>query len=155
MPSAVFPVPAFKTVPPRQGAPGSPLRVRTRVQRNRLDQQLAGGAEPTASAELNLRAAQLRTHSERTRIAKALVKAIGSGHPEARAFMDSLSALSSRLEDDLPADYRGVAQAALIVGWGAPRLRAMRGPDLRREIDAARVVLDTRREFAADLRTAA
>ena len=60
MPNGVFPVPAFKTVPPRQAAAGSPLRVRTRVQRNRLDEQIAGGADPAATAELNLGAVRLR-----------------------------------------------------------------------------------------------
>src|ERR671923_88346 len=57
MPNGIFPIPAFKTVPPRQASARSPLRMRTRWQRSQLDEQIAGGAETTATAELNLRAA--------------------------------------------------------------------------------------------------
>ena len=155
MPQGIFPVPAFKTIPPLDIRPQRGLRARTWLHRNRLDQELADGADPLASEELILRAAQLRTHRERTRIAKVLVKAIGSGHPEARAYSESLGALSTRLQDDLPVDYRGVAKAALLLSGGTPQLRVLSGPDLRKAIDAAHSALDTRREIAVDLRAAA
>lgn len=168
MPNGVFPVPAFKTVPPRQAAPGSPLRVRTRIQRNRLDEQLAGGAEPTATAELNLRAAQLRSRSERQRIANALVEAVGEsrrGDPvtvstkphraQVRACADELLDLAARLRDDLPVDVRGAAMAARLVSDRHGPLRSARGGDLRQAVETARTTIDARREIAADLRAAA
>jgi hypothetical protein len=168
MPNGVFPVPAFKTVPRRQAAPGSPLRVRTRVQRNRLDEQIAGGADTTATAELTLRAAQLRTHAERQRIANALVEAVGEarrGDPvtvrtkphraQVRACADELLGLAARLRDDLPVDVRGGAMAARLVTDRHGPLRSTRGGDLRQAVEAARTTMDTRREIAEDLRAAA
>ena len=168
MPNGVFPVPAFKTVPPRQAAAGSPLRVRTRVQRNRLDEQIAGGADTTATAELTLRAAQLRSHAERQRIANALVEAVGEarrGDPvtvrtkphrgQVRACADELLGLAERLRDDLPVDVRGAAMAARLVSDRHGSLRSTRGGDLRQAVEAARTNMDTRREIAEDLRAAA
>src|SRR5262245_40635814 len=90
----IFPVPAFKPIPPLDIRPQRRLRARTRLHRNRLDEELAAGADPLASEERILRAAQLRTHRERARIAKVLIKAIGSGHPEARVYSDSLDDLT-------------------------------------------------------------
>ena len=168
MPNGIFPVPAFKTVPPRQASARSPLRIRTRVQRNRLDEQIVGGVETTASAELNLRAAQLRSHGERRRIANALVEAVGEsrrGDPvtartkphraEVRASAEELLRLAERLRDDLPVDVRGVAMSARLVSDRHGPLRSMRGGDLRHAVAAARRTLDTRREIAEPLRAAA
>jgi len=168
MPNGVFPVPAFKTVPPRQAAPGSPLRVRTRLQRNRLDQQIAGGADPTTTAKLTLRAAQLRSRAERQRIANALVEAVGEsrrGDPvtvttkphraQVRACADELLGLAARLRDDLPVDVRGAAMAARLVSDRHGPLRSTRGGDLRQAVEAARTTMDTRRDLVADLRAAA
>jgi hypothetical protein len=168
MPNGIFPIPAFKTVPPRQASARSPLRMRTRWQRNRLDEQIAGGAETTATAELNLRAAQLRSRGERQRIANALVEAVGEarrGDPvsvrtkphraEVRACADDLLALAARLRDDLPVDVRGAAMAARLVSDRKGPLRSASDRSLREEVDAARHSLDTRRELAADLRAAA
>jgi len=168
MPNGIFPIPAFKTVPPRQASARSPLRMRTRWQRGRLDEQIAGGAETTATAELNLRAAQLRSRAERQRIANALVEAVGEsrrGDPvtisakphraEVRASAEELLSLAERLRDDLPVDDRGVAVAARLVGDGKGPLRSMNGGSLREAVESARQALDTRRELAADLRPAA
>ena len=168
MPNGIFPVPAFKTVPPRQASAASPLRMRTRLQRNRLDEQIADGVEPTASAELNLRATQLRSHAERRRIANALVEAVGEsrrGDPatvstkphraEVRDCADQLLGLAKRLRDDLPVDVRGAAMAARLVSDRRGPLRSMRGGDLRQAVEAARTTLDTRREIAEPLRAAA
>jgi hypothetical protein len=168
MPNGIFPVPAFKTVPPRQASARSPLRVRTRWQRNQLDEQIASGAETTASAELNLRAAQLRSNAERERIANALAEAVGEsrrGDPvtvrvkphrtEVRARADELLSLAARLRDDLPVDVRGVAMAARLIDDRKGPLRTMSGRSLQEEIESARQALDTRREIAAGLRAAA
>jgi len=155
MPNGIFPIPAFKTIPALDIRPQRGLRARTRLHRNRLDEELAAGADPLASEELILRAAQLRTPRERTRIANALIRAIGAGHPQTREYAASLKALSARLQDDLPADFRGVAMAAVLIGGGTPPLRVLSGADLRKALDGAREALDTRREIAADLRAAA
>ena len=93
MPNGIFPIPAFKTLPALDISPQRGLRARTRLHRNRLDEELAAGADPLASEELILRAAQLRTPKERTRIANALVRAIGAGHPQTREYAASLKAL--------------------------------------------------------------
>jgi hypothetical protein len=167
MPYGVFPVPAFKTVPPRQASAGSPLRMRTRRQRNRLDEQIAGGTETTATAELNLRAAQLRSHGERQRIANALVEAVGESHRgdpvtvrtkphrnEVRACADELLSLAARLRDDLPVDVRGVAMAARLVSDRHGPLHSVNG-DLRQAVEDARTTMDARRDIAGDLRAAA
>ena len=168
MPNGIFPIPTFKTVPPRNPSATGRLRLRTRWQRNRLDEQIAGGAETTASAELSLRAAQLSSHAERQRIANALVEAVGEsrrGDPvtirtkphraEVRAVADELLGLAERLRDDLPVDVRGVAMAARLVSDRIGPLRSMRGGNLRQAVLAARTTIDTRREIAEDLRAAA
>jgi hypothetical protein len=168
MPNGIFPIPAFKTVPPRQASARSPLRMRMRWQRNQLDEQIAGGAETTATAELNLRAAQLRSRAERRRIANALVEVVGEarrGDPvtvrprphraKVRASADELLGLAARLRDDLPADVRGAAMAARLVSDRNGPLRSMSGGDLREAVETARHAMDTRRELAADLRAAA
>ena len=62
MPNGIFPVPQFHSYPSRTATtrPGIALRMRTRWKRRGLDDELARGADPAASAELTLRAAQLR-----------------------------------------------------------------------------------------------
>ena len=37
MPNGIFPIPAFKTVPPRESTLGLRVHAKTRLQRNRLD----------------------------------------------------------------------------------------------------------------------
>jgi hypothetical protein len=168
MPSGIFPVPAFKTVPPRTPAPGLRVRATTRLQRSRLDGKLADGADPRATPELILRAAQLRSHGERARLANALVEAVGEsrrGDPvtvrprphraAVRANADELLALAARLRDDLPLDVRGAAMAARLVSDRKGPLRSTSGGDLREAIKSTRHAMDTRRELAADLRAAA
>ena len=168
MPNGVFPIPAFKTVPPRESTPGLRVHARTRLQRNRLDGKLADGADPRTTPELSLRAAQLRSHAERARLANALVMAVGEsrqGDPvtirtrphraEVRANADELLALAARLRDDLPVDVRGAAMAARLVSDRKGPLRSTSGGDLREAVESARHAMDTRRELAADLRMAA
>jgi hypothetical protein len=168
MPNGIFPIPAFKTVPARHPAPGLWLLTKTRLQRGRLDRKLAHGADAHATPELNLRAAQLRSHGERTRIANALVTAVGEsrmGDPvtirsrphraAVRASADELLALAKRLRDDLPLDARGTAMAARLVDDRNGPLRTTSGRNLVDAIESTRSALDTRREIAADLRAVA
>ena len=61
MPYGIYPVPRFRSYPRPAGArPSLALRIRTRWRRRRLDEQLSQGADPASTAELALRAAQLR-----------------------------------------------------------------------------------------------
>jgi hypothetical protein len=62
---------------PCPGPPALAVRAWTRLRRKRLDEGPARGAAPGVSAELALRAAQLRSTSERYRLASALVEAVG------------------------------------------------------------------------------
>ena len=168
MPNGIFPIPAFKTVPARDHAPGLRLRAKTRLQRNRLDGKLADGADSRTTPELSLRAAQLRSHWERARLANALVVAVGEarqGDPvtirprphraEVRASADELLELAARLRDDLPVDVRGAAMTARLVSDRKGPLRSMSGGGLRETVEAARHAMDTRRELVTDLRAAA
>jgi hypothetical protein len=63
MPNGIFPVPQFHSHPSQSAdrRTGLALRTRTWWRRDRLDEQLAHGADPATSAELTLRAAQLRS----------------------------------------------------------------------------------------------
>jgi hypothetical protein len=168
MPNGIFPIPAFKTVPPRGDSPDLAVHIKTRWQRNRLDTKLAHGADSRSTPELSLRAAQLRAHAERARIANALVEAVGEtrkGDPvtirtrqhraEVRACADELLGLAARLRDDLPIDVRGAAMAARLVSDRKGPLHSMSGQELRQTVEATRGAMDTRREVAGDLRAAA
>jgi hypothetical protein len=56
MPSGVFPVPKFHPTPSSVGRrPSLAARLRTRWSRDRLDHELAHGADPATSTELGLR----------------------------------------------------------------------------------------------------
>src|SRR5215213_11366965 len=72
MPNGVFPVPQFHSYPRRTANTRSGLvgRMRTRWRRRRLDEELSHGADPAASAELTLRAAQLSSPAARTCLAR-------------------------------------------------------------------------------------
>ena len=124
MPNGVFPVPKFRHVPHARTRPSLAVRVRTRWRRNRLDEELAHGVDPATSAELSLRAAQLRSPAERARLANALVETLGDArrsepraftvkarrqHAAIREYADDLLALVLRLRDDRPVDVRGAA----------------------------------------------
>jgi hypothetical protein len=169
MPSGVFPVPKFRPVPAR-ARPGLAVRIRTRWRRNHLDEELSHGVDPATSAELSLRATQLRSPAGRARIANALGETLGDArgpnlgaftnkarpqHAAIRQYADDLVALISRLRDDQPVDVRGAAMAALLVHDGASPLYRNRGRDLQREIRAARLALDATGSTTQDLATAA
>lgn len=128
MPNGIFPRPNVRTVSHAGPQWGLRMRLRTRRQRNRLDEQLAAGVTPNTLTPLGLRAAQLHSASTRARLANALVEAVGEarrGEPmnirrrpqraEVRAEAEALLALASRLRESTPIDVRGAAKVALLV----------------------------------------
>jgi hypothetical protein len=157
MPSGLFPVPKFHPVPgPRVGRyPGRALRIRTRLERNRLDGELARGVDPALSAELALRATQLRSRSGRSRTANALVQTLGNAlgnepvilrprpqREQVSASADDLLTLVRRLRDDEPISVRGAAMAALLVSGRGSTLNLDGKADLGHALRAATVALD-------------
>jgi hypothetical protein len=157
MPSGVYPVPKFRPAPgPRVGRyPGLALRIRTRLGRNRLDRELARGVDPGLSAELALRATQLRSRSGRSRTANALVHTLGNAlgnepvllrprpqREQVRASADDLLALVRRLRGDEPISVRGAAMASLLVSGRGSTLNLDGKADLGHALRAARVALD-------------
>ncbi len=172
MPSGVFPVTKFRPRPRTRmlGRPSLAVRARTRLRRKRLDEHLARGADPGASAELALRAAQLRSPSERSRLANALVEAVGNAlGPNLGAYRtknrrrddairecaDEVLALALRLRDDRPVAVKGAAMTALLVSDKTSPLRRADAEDLRPAIHAARAALDDAGPANSDLAAAA
>jgi hypothetical protein len=170
MPNGIFPVPQFDSRPSHTaaGRPSVAVRIRTRLSRNRLDEELAHGADPDTSAELSLRATQLRSRAERSRIANELAETLGdarSGTPvtirarpqreEVRAAADDLLALVLRLRDDQPVGVRGAAMAGRLLTDRASPLRRDGEQDLRHAIRAARFALDATAPATHHLATAA
>ena len=157
MPPGVFPVPKFRPTTTDPARPSLALRVRTRRRRNRLDDELARGADPAASSELGLRAAQLRSEVGRRKLANALVKAVGEArgpnlgafraktrrqHARIRQYADALLALVLRLRDDQPIDVRGAAMTAQLVNNRRSPLYREGGQDLQDALLAARDALE-------------
>jgi hypothetical protein len=140
------------------------LRVRTRLRRRELDQQLALGADPSANAKLCLRAEQLQSTQVRERLADKLVGVLDRAHrpapltlrvephrAETRASASDLLDLASRLRSHRPVEVRGAAKAALLVTPGASPLDADRGGGgLRSAVRAARLALDPSAARARD-----
>ena len=171
MPSGIFPVPKFRSTPSSvRSRPSLAVRVRTRWRRDRLDEELARGADPAATVELGLRAAQLHSPAGRTRLANALVETLGDArgpnlgafttkarrrHAAIRECADDLMALILRLRDDQPISVRGAAMTARLLSDGASPLHSDSGQDLQRAIRAARVALDATGAATQDLATAA
>jgi hypothetical protein len=172
VPSGVFPVPKFRSKPSRTigKRPSLAVRVRTRWRRSRLDDELARGAVPGDSAELALRAAQLRSPAERSRLANALVEALRAARgPNLGAFTkkarrrdaqiresaDDLLALVQRLRDERPVDIRGAAMTARLVNDARSPLHRVGDQDLGHEIRAARAALDATRLTPEHLAAAA
>jgi hypothetical protein len=172
VPSGIFPVPKFRSTP-RRGVgtrPSPVIRMRSRRMRNRLDGELAREADPAASAELRLRAVQLRSPEERSRLANALVEALGDArqpnlgafrlktrrqHDVIRETADDLMALVARLRDDQPVSVRGAAMASRLVGDKTSPLRRDGERDLQQAIRAAIVALDATAATTQDLAKAA
>ena len=148
-----FPLPKFD-MPRRPAREPSGLwaRMRTRWRRNQLDEALSVGADPHASAELSVRASQLRSEPERARLANTLVDPLVAGRarelltvgarPRRTALkrnVDELIPLIERLCDGRPIDVRGAAMTARLVSDTQGPL--YRKGDLREALRVARVAL--------------
>jgi hypothetical protein len=140
----------------------------TRLRRGRLDRQLAEGADPATSPELELRAAQLGSAAERARIANVLVEALGDARgrepmtlrmrPQravVRDAADEILALVLRLRDDRPFAVRGVAMAARLADDRAGPMYRHDAGDLPDAIRSALSALEAAREPAGDLQAQA
>ena len=140
MPSRVYPV---------------SVRIRTRVRRGSLDRQLAEGADPASSAELELRATELRSTVERSRIANSLVETLGDarrGEPMTirtrpqravvRDAADYIGALVLRLRDERPVAPRGVAMAARLADDRTSPMHRHDVGDLHEAVRSALSALD-------------
>jgi hypothetical protein len=172
MPSGVFPVPKFRpSADPRvRGRPSLAVRARTRLGRKRLDERLARGADPGMSAELGWRAAQLRSSSERSRLANALVEAVGTARgPNLGAYRmknrrrddaireraDDLLALAVRLRDGRTVAVRGAAMTARLISDPASPLHRADAEELRQAIQAAHAALDDETWAGSEVKAAA
>lgn len=117
--------------PEGRGWPGPIRRLWVRLNRTRLDRALAGGANPTESVELSLRAGQLIDPSHREQIAasiEALLELAGRERPIylgitripiSRRRIDAnrvrLQRLARILRSPRPVSPRGVAMARLLM----------------------------------------
>lgn len=138
--------------------PGLWLRLRTRWKRGGLDEALADGVDPAQSAELTVRAAQLRSTIVRSQLADALENTLDDARrsepfrlrlrphrAEIRACADELLAVVRRLRDfRQPVDVRGAAKTALLVATVTSPLD--REERLRRALRSALLALDTQPE---------
>jgi hypothetical protein len=172
MPNGVFPVPEFRPTPDRAGGthPSLATRVVASLARIRLDEELARGTDPAASSELALRAAQLRSRKERSRLANSLIEALGDArgpnlgafgrrtrqrHSAIRDSADELLALVLRLRDDEPIAVRGAAMTALLVRGPSSPLRYGDGRGLQYAVRAAHVAVAASDRGTHDLAAAA
>lgn len=103
---------ATESAAPPSFRPSLRQRVETWWKRDRLDEQLAQGADPNATAELRLRAAQLVSAPGRVELANALETAVREARGRqgaVHACGDDLLALAQRLRDERPISVRGAA----------------------------------------------
>jgi hypothetical protein len=168
MPNGIFPVPQFHSHP--SPAPALSVRLRTRWSRNRLDRELASGADPASSPELTLRAAQLQSPAVRSRLANAIVEMLGRAHEpnlgrftvagqnqnaEIREYAGNLRALVARLRDDSPIDIQGAAMTARLVSDRSSPLYRAGDQGLASAVLSTRLALDRSAQVRQDLATAA
>jgi hypothetical protein len=167
MPNGIYPVPPLQiragtASQSRAARPGLGLRLRTWWRRDRLDEQLANGDDPRASAELTLRAEQLGTAAERVRLAEDLEAILRLAREQApqvhrlvrrrqvRTCADELVALVHRLRDDQPIDLRGAAMTAqLLSDPRGPLYYERASVPLREAARSARLALDEIGQAAA------
>jgi hypothetical protein len=164
MPYGVFPAPKSRdSGRSRAAGPSLAVPIRTRFGRAKLDTALATGMDPGGSAELALRAEQLRSPAERARIANGLVEALGDarrGEPMTlrprpqrevvRDAADDILALVLRLRDDRPVGIAGVAAAARLVDDRRGAMYRDDAGDLHDAIRSAQSALDATREPAGE-----
>ena len=133
---------------------GPLTHLRTHLNADRIDRELAGGASPEASAASALRARELTAMRTRRDLASGLQRAVASaiaageaagtrGAPLHRAgvlaFAAEIGELSRRLLADGPVSVRGVAETHLLLTNGAGPLHNRRsaqrlGATVRRAI---------------------
>ena len=172
MPNGIFPIPQYHADPtPHAPMRAGPVaRVRTRLRRSKLDERLARGVDPETSVELTLRAAQLRSNSGRSRLANALVEALGDArghnlgafrrgtrrqHAAIREAAYELLSLVQRLRDERPIESRGAAMAARLLNDSESPLHRDSAPELQEVLRAARAALDASDPATRSLATAA
>jgi hypothetical protein len=168
MPSRISPTPQFHSHPSPDPSLG--LRLRTWWRRDRLDGELASGADPASSSELSLRVAQLQSRPVRARLANAIVEMLAWAHEpnlarftvaghqqntEIREYADNLRALVARLRDDRPIDIQGAAMIARLVNDRSSPLYRAGGQSLRSAVLSARLALDRSAQVRRDLANAA
>ena len=168
MPNGIFPVPQFHSHP--SPGPTLGLRLRTRLGRDRLDRELASGADPASSRELTLRAAQLQSRAVRSGLANAIVEMLGRAHEpnlgrftaageqqnaEIREYADNLRALVARLRDDRPIEIQGAAMTARLVNDRSSPLYRAGDQGLGSAVLSARLALDRSGHVGQDLASAA
>lgn len=133
-------------------------RIRTRLRRKKLDDDLARGGDPAASPERRLRAEQLNSPGERLKLANTLVEALGGARMNhlgpfrrklrerdaaIRGSAEELLALARRLRDGEPIEVRGAAMAARLVRDRASPFNGPSVAELRAELCAAYAALDS------------
>jgi hypothetical protein len=167
MPLGPFPFPDFNmSASPAREPSRFWARIRTRWKRNQLDEALSAGADPRGSAELGVRASQLRSEPERARLASTLLDPVVAGRargsltigsqPRRAALkrnLDELVPLAERLCDGHAIDVRGAAMTARLVSDTEGPL--YRRGDVRQALRAARMALDERDAGGRHLRRAA
>jgi len=109
--------------------PSAALRIRVAVKRDELTRELAEGADPDASPELALRAAQLSSARSRKQLARTLLRTLADAHrpPMTRSRVviirrdavleaeGELSAMRERLAGSEPVRAEGMAIAEQII----------------------------------------
>ena len=146
------------------------VRIRTRLRRKQLDEQLANGADPNASPERSRRAAELSSPSARLKLANALVEAVGDARMSylgpfraglrrrdaaIRESAQDVLALAARLRDGEPIDVRGAAMTSRLRRDRSSAFHGASGPDLRAALREAQAALDGTGEHARELAGAA
>ena len=167
MPNRISPIPQFHSQP----SPGPSLALRLRRwRRDRLDGELASGADPASSPDLTWRAAQLQSQAVRTRLADALVAMLARAHEpnlrrfrvagrqqnvEIREYADNLRALVARLRDDRPIDIQGAAMTARLVDDRSSPLYRTGDQGLGSAVLSARLALERSARVRRDSASAA
>jgi hypothetical protein len=167
MPNGVYPVPRLH----REPGPHLSFRLlaRTWWRRRRLDDRLAGGADPASSPELALRALRICSQRRRERLARTLERVMSDARqppPLMRAqvplrrraileCMEDLQALVGRLRDGHAVDPQGVVLIERLLTDGGGPLYHDRSHPLRYTVRSARLALDPLGLEASDLPTAA
>ena len=139
------------------------LRVRVWVNEHDLDAALAGGTDPRASDELELRAERLARPEQRLRLADAVEELLelAGGHvvlansealsaatsphlqvAQIRASRSPLIRLVNRLRDKRPADVQGLAQVRCLLNDDRSPLYRRDGSSLDKAVTAAIAGLD-------------